>query len=119
MGSSSDDLVESLRARLEAADEIERLRAEVAEHAVQLEQVVNRRLPRPTPLRFCFTCAEEAAWAPADSIPLPENVYGHELANVDACVSRYSLPDPRHILRWPRQAQPRSRRTCHLSVCRG
>jgi len=38
MGSNSDDLVERLRARLEAADEIERLRAEVADRAVQLEQ---------------------------------------------------------------------------------
>lgn len=37
-GSNSDDLVERLRARLEAADEIERLRAEVAEQAVQLEK---------------------------------------------------------------------------------
>ena len=37
-GSNSDDLVERLRARLEAAAEIERLRAEVAEQAVQLEK---------------------------------------------------------------------------------
>lgn len=38
MGSNSDDLVERLRARFETADEIERLLAEVAEQAVQLEQ---------------------------------------------------------------------------------
>ena len=38
MESNSDDLLERLRARLEAADEIERLRAQVAEQAVQLEQ---------------------------------------------------------------------------------
>jgi multidrug resistance efflux pump len=38
MGSNSDDLVERLRARLEAADEIECLRAQVGEQAAQLEQ---------------------------------------------------------------------------------
>ena len=38
MGSNSDDLAERLCARLEAADEIERLRAEVAEQAGHLEK---------------------------------------------------------------------------------